>query len=868
MTRDLLNSKESDRSLVQFSSATPWKGAKPQYPPDTRVMIKDVHFKIDLRQLKDKIAHILLTLTVEAYGGDIDEIVFDAIDLEIKSVTSNNKHLVYRSTEDKLVIEHEIRKGQESILKFDYSVEDPVSGLHFITPLPEQPDRPYQVWTQGETEEMRYWIPLIDSPSHLFTSRAEITVPEDFTAISNGKLAERRTESDGFITFDWIQDKPIPLYLFTITVGEFTEYEVTDFTEVPLKYYADKRYTKEDLHRTFKNTPAFMKFFIDKFGWYPWDKYYQVVLEDFNGAMENTSSTSWYFAAIQSEDALAVDPRGVESTNIHEMAHQWFGDLIVVKHWPHTWVKEGMAVYLESLYWEEVFGEEDFLYDMYVNLQDYLAETKTKYQRAIVENRYYHSWQLYDKHTYPGGAWRYHMIRNELGDAVWWQLLRHFLNKHKFNTVETTDLIRAIEEISGKNVQRFFDQWLYRAGHPKLKASVKYDKKVERVFIKVEQKQGDVKEKKDSKIDQEKLFTAPLEIGWLGTDNTWHYETFTMQDAKHVFSLRAEEEPLVVQIDPRFKLLKELEYDLPVKKAEKLLDQAPNIINRIYAVKVLCKKLTPKLVKTVISAIEKEKHWGARQEMLNALAETKFPSAEKELLNYLSAIKGKGDLQLLSHVILALGKFESNEVAKAILPFFEHPNTVIAGLAGQAAASTQSPEVIPGLKKLLERESLHQIIHYNVTKGLGKRRDADAINLLMDMAVDQTLPAMHTRFGAVLALREVGNYASKKERAVLISNLQKLLISENAPHSRLRLASAVTLSTLRAVEARNAIESLKSRESLSSQPVIQEYLDKLGKETVPEELKQLREDLEELRKENRKLADRMAKLEAREKNSQ
>ncbi|MHA2295414.1 MAG: M1 family aminopeptidase [Candidatus Hodarchaeales archaeon] len=867
MTRDILKIKETERLIRYHSSSSPWKGAKPQYPPDTRVTINDAHFKIDLRQLKEKTAHIVLVLTVEAFGGKITEIVFNAINLEIKSITNNNNPLPYNMTEDTLVIEHEIPRGKKSVIKFEYTVEDPLSGLYFVTPLPEQPHRPYQVWTQGETEQMRYWVPLIDSPSHLFTSRVELTVPKEFTAISNGRLEEQRKEPDGSITFDWVQDKPIPLYLLTLTVGEFTEYEETEYKDVPLKYYADKRYTKEDLHRSFKNTPKFMDFFIKRLGKYPWDKYYQVVLEDFSGAMENTSSTSWYFAAIQSKDALAVDPRGIDPTNIHELAHQWFGDLIVIKHWPHTWVKEGIAVYLESLYWEETIGRDEFLYDMYENLQNYLAETKI-YQRAIVENRYHHSWQLYDDHTYPGGAWRYHMIRNELEDRSWWLFVRHFLNKNEYQTVDTTDLIRAIEEVTGKNMQGFFDQWLYRAGHPKLKVSESYDKKNKMTFINIEQEQAVLKVKKGSKIDPEKLFMTPIEIGWLTSDNTWHYETYFLQEVKHVFSFKTEEEPQVVLVDPRFKLLKELDHELPVKKAEKLLEQAPNIIGRIFAVKSLCDKLTPKLARKIMAFIEKEEHWGTRRVMLNALAGTKAPSAEKELLSFLQAIKDNDDYQLLSHVILALGKFESNNVAIALIPFFEHPNTVIASHAGHAAAATQSPEIIPSINRLLERESLHHVIHYNVASGLGKRRDSESIELLMDMIMNQGLPAMYPRFDAVKAIRQVGEYATKNERAELVANLQKLLHNENAPHAQLRVSSAITLCTLRATEARYAIESFKARVPLIYQHLIQESLDKLGKEKVPKEMKQLRKDLEELRKEKDKLADRVAKLEAREQGSQ
>ncbi|MHA1450339.1 MAG: HEAT repeat domain-containing protein [Candidatus Hodarchaeales archaeon] len=221
------------------------------------------------------------------------------------------------------------------------------------------------------------------------------------------------------------------------------------------------------------------------------------------------------------------------------------------------------------------------------------------------------------------------------------------------------------------------------------------------------------------------------------------------------------------------------------------------------------------------------------------------------------------DFQFLSQVISSLGKFESDAVAEALLPFFNHPNTIIAGQAGLSALSTQKQAIIPEIKKLLQRESAHYLIQFYVALGLGKRRDSESLKLLLDIAMDQGLPAVFPRAAAVTAFRQIGEFASKRERAELIASLQKLLHDENAPHVRLRVLSAITLSILHAVESRRAIESLKSRVPLIFRPFIQEYLDKMGEETVPKELKQLREDLEEIRKENGLLKDRLAKLEAK-----
>lgn len=848
---------EQDRYIRSSLSTSPWKTATPKYSPVNQVRIKDMEINIDLRKMKEKIADVEVKLKIEAFGEKCKNISLDAIELDVKSITNTKgDSLSFELLNENILIDLIIEEGKTEEIVIKYTVNNPKAGLMFIEPNGVK-NRTYQIHTQGETEDARYWLPCIDFPSQLFTTRMIARVPKGFTAVSNGKLVSETTEDDGSITFDWLQNKPHPSYLITLTVGTFKKYCETDYKIVDLCYLADDQFSLEDIQRTFKDTPKFMDFFIKHLGPYPWDKYWQIVCHDFTGAMENTSATTWSFDAIKTQDYLEVFPHGIDATNIHEMAHQWYGDLIVVKHWSHAWVKEGMAVFLESLYWRENVSEDEYLYDMLLNKRSYVGETK-KYKRTLNENRYDHSWQLYDAHTYPGAAWRYNMVFHKFGEEKWWQILRHFLDRHKHTSVTSNDMMYAIEDVTGYSMESFFDQWVFRPGLPILKVKSNFDKDNGVIIISIEQSQAKNKDKEEIEFDINQLFKFPLEIGWLDENNKWNYNTVNITDYKQTFAISATK-PKVVQIDPNFKVIMELKYDIPEKQAKELLKSATNVLGRIDAMKSLCKNFKPDNVDIIMKAIENESHWGGHSELVTEFAKTKSPLVESSLIKYIEKIND--NYQYLAHVIAAIGSFESEIAAKTLLPYLTHKNTLIASVTARNIPMTQYVDILPSLEKLLERDSLNHQIHSSLSLGLGSLRDIKAVALLQKIAFDKTLPPLWVRFRAILSLSENAIYLDKKEKDDLIAKLKKLFHEDI--NFLIGIAAARTLAALNAGETRQDIEQFKTKLPNAMKTSIQKVLDDLNeKDTVPKEIKELRDNLEEIRKDNKKLSDRLSKLEA------
>ncbi len=252
--------------------------------------------------------------------------------------------------------------GREATLCVDYRVEDPKEGLHFFGPTKDDPKAPLTVWSQGEPISNRYWFPCIDAPDERQTTEIVVTVPEGFEAISNGKLLSRKTNPDGkTVTFDWRQDKEHPSYLVTLVIGQFDVVR-EEWDRVPVIYYVPKG-SKDKVTTTFARTRDMLDYFSKRFGiHYPWDKYAQVVAYSFGGGMENTSATTMGDILQDERSSLDRDSDGIIA---HELAHQWWGDLVTCRDWSHLWLNEGFASFAEALWDENKNGPDAYEYNLY-----------------------------------------------------------------------------------------------------------------------------------------------------------------------------------------------------------------------------------------------------------------------------------------------------------------------------------------------------------------------------------------------------------------------------------------------------------------------------------------------------------------------
>ena len=449
MSHFYYDAEESNRKSFELP------GARPHYNPDRPGQVDHIFLDLIL-DIPNQSFKGTCTTTITPVRSGISQLTMDAVDLEIESVLVDSVSQQFDYDGEQIEIKLQQATTDAAIkVEIAYSVDHPQRGLYFISPDEHYPNKPTQVWTQGEDEDSRFWFPCFDYPGQLATSEIRVIVPAGFKAVSNGELINQEEVDEG-VVYHWSQKQVHPTYLMTLAVGDFAEI-ADEWRGKPITYYVEKG-READGKRSMEKTPRMVEFLSQKYGYdYPYPKYAQVCVDDFIfGGMENTSTTLLTDRCLLDERA-ATDNMRTESLVLHELAHQWFGDLVVIKHWSHAWIKEGMASYAEVFWTEEEYGKDDAAYYLLNEARSYLTEDSTRYRRPIVTNIYREAIELYDRHLYEKGACVYHMIRAILGDELFDKAVQTFVRDNAHKTVETVDLLRAIDKATGYNLMFLFD---------------------------------------------------------------------------------------------------------------------------------------------------------------------------------------------------------------------------------------------------------------------------------------------------------------------------------------------------------------------------------------------------------------------------
>lgn len=339
-------------------------------------------------------------------------------------------------------------------------------GLYFINPLGQEPGKPRQIWTQGETEASSAWFPTIDAPNERMTQDIYITIDKKYTTLSNGVFMSSRQNADGTKTEHWKQELPHAPYLAMMAIGEFAVVK-DKWRNLEVNYYVEPAY-KGTAKKIFGNTPEMMEFFTKKLGvTYPWAKYSQVVVRDFvSGAMENTSAST-FMEDVQLNERELLD-KNWDNIIAHELFHQWFGDYVTTESWANLPLNEAFANYSEYLWAEHKFGADEAAYAHMNELEQYLEEAQTK-REPLIRYRYGDKEDMFDSHSYAKGGRVLHMLRKYVGDDAFFAALNRYLTQNKFSDVEVAELRMAFEDVTGEDLMWFFDQWFLSPGHPELK---------------------------------------------------------------------------------------------------------------------------------------------------------------------------------------------------------------------------------------------------------------------------------------------------------------------------------------------------------------------------------------------------------------
>lgn len=824
--------------------------AEDQYPPSLE--IEPTHLAIGLRldlpaeRLDGRVVHTLL--------GNRDgarTLTLNAVDfLDVKVPGSGHKHS-YDGNTLEIVWDKPFAKGERRELEITYRVEKPVTGLFFMQPSAEYPGKALYAATDHETERARYWLPTVDLPNVRTTLDFQITAAEPLTILANGALVKEVKNKDGTKTAHWRLDQRCPSYLVCFAVGDFSRFDDAEFEGMPVAAFAAKEFSTKDLERTFGRTRAILAWMTKRLGVkFPFPKYYQFALPAFGGAMENISLVSW------SDEFMCTEKNAGEATwltdqvNVHEMAHSYFGDLVVCRDFAHAWLKESWATYMETCWLEDSKGEDEQLYDLHQNALAYFDEADSRYSRPLVTRRFTSSWQMYDRHLYPGGACRLHTLRKELGDDCFWAGVNDYLSTFREKVVETDDFRKMLEKHSGRSLQKLFDQWVHSAGYPDLKVTFSYDKEKQLGTFEVEQKQ--VKKKQGH---QGRVFELSTDLGWT-VGGKAESMPIKITKARQSFNVRLEKDPEQVRFDPLWKVLHKLEFNPGETKLKKQLVEAKDVIGRIHAARALCEAGKREGIRAVVEAYGKEKFWGVRKAMLKALAESNSEDALKGLIGFAATEK---DHMVLAGLFGALGGFRDIRVKQAVQTRLEKGDLPPQARAAALTALGRQREAAPVdvlTKACAETDPQSDMVQAAAFFALGLTRSEDAAPYLAERSVYGKAP-FRGRKGTVRGMAAMAPYLAKGPKARLEERLVDLL-RDPEPWIRMEAARGLKAASVRASIPQ--LEAYRSTLPLQEQVAVDAMMKDLTKDEDAK-VPALEKQLDELKERYRKINDRVQDLE-------
>lgn len=850
MTRDLEHHGCAARMAPADGFTLP--GAEPHYPPDLE--LEPVHLDIDLAV--DLVLQSLagtVTTTVRAARDGVAELRLDAVDFEDLALEDADGGELDWSYDGRQVAIHWrslFRRGETRRVALRYALRRPESGLYFSKPDEAYPEAPWYAATDHETERARHWLPCVDLPNARPRLDFHLRAAERYTILANGALVGQTNHEDGTKTAHWRLDFPCPSYLTCFAIGDFVAAEDGAIDGIPVAAFACPPHSEADLRRSFGRTRAMLAWMTQKLGMpFPFPKYYQVALPGIGGAMENISLVVWDDAYVMDASLAQEWTRLVDEINLHEMAHSYFGDAVVCRDYAHAWLKESWATYMEQVWFEDTLGEEERGYQFLRDADAYFEEADERYQRPIVTRDFNSSWQLYDRHLYPGGACRLHTLRAELGDEAFWSGVRDYLQRYRGAVVETDDFRRVMEAHSGRSLGRFFDQWFHRAGYPAIRVTFKYDARRREGSFELNQTQADAK-------TGEPVFHLATELAWVIDGRTTRLP-IRLERARHSFVVPMAAEPEQIRFDPDGKLLHKLDFNPGDPKLRVQLVAAPDVTGRILAGRELAKTGKRANLEAIGAAWPEEPFWGVRLEWGKALAKAGTGSAIAVLADM---IAGEADPRALAPLIRAAAGLRDARLAAAIETRLDEGLPYHATAAAYEALGAQRDQApFERLAEAAEREGYAGIAQAGAFRGLAASRNEAAIPLLLE-AVGYGASASRARPAAVGALAEIGRLqAERGAREEIVEQMVDLL---RDPDRRARWAAAQGLRTLAAGRAIRALEAFAAPLAAQEQVGVRKIVAGIRKAQEPKAAEG-EARVAELEEKLRQLGARVEDLEAR-----
>ena len=775
-----------------------------------------------------------------------ESVTLDAVDLEVSSVRVERGQAQesprWSNDGQRLVVSCALQRGEAATLAVTYRVRDPQDGFTFCGPTSDAPSTPWQSWTQGETITNRRWFPCVDHPDERQQTSITARVAPGLTVISNGRLVDKKEEG-GLTVWRYEQERPHVSYLVTLVVGTFDVVE-DEWRKKRVAYYVPPG-RKADIPRSFARTKDMLDFFSEVTGQeYPWPKYEQVVVHEFSaGGMENTGATTLTERTLHDERAhLDYSSEGLVA---HEMAHQWFGDLITCRDWAHIWLNESFATYFDALWTEKSKGPDEYASEMLDNLEGGLRSGN---DRPIIDQRWPSPDTVFDGRAYPKGACVLHMLRRKLGDETWWRALQHYVKTCADRSIETAEMRRCFEEASGLSLARFFHDWLERPGHPKLEVTLEHDPVRKLALVTVRQTQ------------EGEAWALPLEVelGW-GERRERHVLDVDQKEMR--LALPSPEAPTWCVVDGSgAALLAELEErkgrDLWIAQL-----RGGDALARIRAARALGKDGSPEAVDALAKALQADAFWGVQAECAKALG-AKSGDPAREALG--ACASGHAHPKVRRAAVAALGQGTPDErsaaVLGAILEKGDASYYVEAEAVGAWAKVAREPREL--LLRQLGKASHNETIRIGALEALAGLDDPGLIPLLVEHMAPRHQEGVRQAAARALAVGRLTGAAEEQRKAAAVA-LRDFLSRESRRGRRAALEALEAMAG-RAGEALAAVEACAAQDAQGRlREQAKRVAEKIRKREEPtQELARLRRELAELREARGELEKRLEKLEA------
>ena len=671
------------------------------------------HIKIEVSlDLEKKTVDGRVTTSIHPVVERLRTFKVDAVGMNIKSV----KGWFHRATDDPKQAEDfadikysydkkeitidlgETGVGKNFPYKYqvEYSVNNPEKGLYFIQPTATFPNKPYQVWSQGEGEDNRYWIPCYDYPNDQQTTEMIVTVDSKYQTLSNGYLKNKNINSDGTTTWGWVQDKPHVSYLIMLAAGNWDVIEDSR-NGIDIKSYVPVG-TKNMSIKSFDRTGDMMKFFSEKIGYkYPWSSFSQVVVEDFiYGGMENTGVVVLYGGSIY--DDFTTQDYTATGLVAHELAHQWWGDAVTCRNWNEIWLNESFATYFQCLYTEYAFGKDEFDYNIFRNGNDAIKADSLTARKPIYTR------EGLGVNTYDKGSVVLNMLRKKIGDEKFWKAMNIYITDNQFKSVSTQDLINAVHkaldnktlEMMPPDMRWFFDEWIYKAGQPEYNVSYDFNEQTFELDLHVQQVQ---------RLDSSSIFKIPVPVRIVSGIGTVYNIMLNNNDGITEYKIKLDDAPHYVVFNTGNEVLCKVNFSKPKSDWLNQWHLSEDAINRITAIHGMRNMISdPNVLAALESALTKDTFWGVRNETAAVLGMANFYTALEILM---LAYEKEPDPRVKRTMLLSMANIKKNSI--------EHINSSwMYGWFKEFIAKEQSyyavADGITALSKFLDKKDIYEAV--------------------------------------------------------------------------------------------------------------------------------------------------------------